>query len=241
MKDAALIMAGGRSTRMRAGGSPSHKSLRTVGGLPLVEWNLRALLSFGFHDLFIAVHADEHALACWLEGRGKGLAAAGGASLQVLVEAQPLGTIGAAALLPPRVDAVVVVNVDNLSLLDLRALLEFHRRERPAATVAMHEQPFPVPLGMLEVEGGRVRAYREKPRISVPISSGTYVLGRAARRRIRPGRAIDVPHLVEKLLGEGEVVAAFAHQSLWVDVNDENSLARARELFAPVPTERSLP
>jgi hypothetical protein len=37
------------------------------------------------------------------------------------------------------------------------------------------------------------------------------------------------------------VVAAFAHQALWIDVNDEDSLERARELFAPESTERSLP
>ena len=52
---AALIMAGGRSERMRAGGSAQHKGLRTVVGMPLIECNLRALLWFGFSRLFVVL------------------------------------------------------------------------------------------------------------------------------------------------------------------------------------------
>lgn len=238
---AALIMAGGRSERMRAGGSDQHKGLRTVLGVPLIERNLRALLCAGFKDLFVAVNAREQVLANWIERRGRPLAEAQSATLEMLVEAEARGTIGAVASLPPDVTHALIVNVDNLTTLDLRALVQFHRQHDAAATIATHEQPFPIPFGMLELAEDRVVAYREKPKLSVPISSGTYVLHRRAIDRVPAGRGVDVPELVDLLLQSEELVLAFAHQGLWIDVNDEAALAEAHRLFAAANTVRTEP
>jgi NDP-sugar pyrophosphorylase family protein len=223
METAALIMAGGRSERMRAGGSAEHKSLRTVRGVPLLEWNLRALEARGFTRVFVAVSAREERLRSWLSARP---------DVQVLVEEQPLGTIGAASLLPPDVQSAVVVNVDNLTSLDLRELLKTHLQANAAATIATHVHPFRVPFGMLELTGDRVTAYREKPQLPIVLSSGTYVLGRRAIDRVQRGVRTDVPALIETLLRDGEHVAAHRHSALWIDVNDEAALAQAHELFA---------
>ena len=84
---AALIMAGGRSERMRAGGTRQHKGLRTVLGVPLIERNLRALLCFGFERLFVAINAQEQELGDWIAGRGRALAETERATLETLVEA----------------------------------------------------------------------------------------------------------------------------------------------------------
>src|SRR5207237_5047165 len=105
---AALIMAGGRSERMRAGGTPQHKGLRAVLGVPLIERNLRALLWFGFDRLFVSISAREEELGAWIGGRGRALAESESATLEMLVETQPLGTIGAIASLPPDVEDVVI-------------------------------------------------------------------------------------------------------------------------------------
>lgn len=236
---AALIMAGGRSERMRAGGSDQHKGLRTVGGMPLIECNLRTLLAFGFTDLFVAVNAQERALREWIDRQGRAIVEAHAARLTVLVETAPLGTIGAVALLPPDVSEVVIVNVDNLTTLDLRALARFHQARGVAVTVATHQEPFAIPFGMLELEGERVVAYREKPKLPVTISSGVYVLSRRAIDRVIPNQRLDVPTLIELLLRTNEAVVAFPHHERWIDINDEAALAIAQRLFAT--EERALP
>jgi mannose-1-phosphate guanylyltransferase/phosphomannomutase len=229
---AALIMAGGRSERMRAGGSGQHKGLRTVAGVPLIECNLRALLYFGFKKLFVALNAQERALTAWIDGHGRALAESQSATLDILVETEPLGTIGAAASLPKEIDHAVIVNVDNLTSLDLRQLAHYHREHQAAATIATHDQPFPVAFGMLELAGQRVVAYREKPTLSVPISSGTYVLSRRAIDRVPAGSRLDVPALIDALLQADEAVLAYPHQEPWIDVNDEAALAHAQRLFS---------
>jgi NDP-mannose synthase len=236
---AAMIMAGGRSERMRAGGSQDHKGLRTVRGAPLIEWNLRGLLGFDFRRLFVAINEREPALADWLATRGLALCRESSSDLEPLVEREPLGTIGAVSLLPADVQNVVVVNVDNLTTLDLRALLRTHLEKEAAATIATHSHPFRMPFGMLEVQGERVTAYREKPELPVVISSGTYVLHRSAIACVPPGRRTDVPGLIGVLLERGALVAAHAHCDRWIDINDEDALARADDLFAPRSPERA--
>jgi NDP-mannose synthase len=229
---AALIMAGGRSERMRAGGTRQHKGLRTVLGVPLIERNLRALLWFGFERLFVAINAHEEELGDWIGSRGRALAESESATLETLVETQPLGTIGAVASLPPDVEDVVIVNVDNLTCLDLRQFASYHREQAAAATIATHRQPFPIPFGMLELAGQRVVAYREKPKLPVTISSGTYVLGRRAIDRVKPGSRMDVPALIAALLEAADSVVAYPHEEPWIDVNDEAALAHAQRLLA---------
>jgi NDP-sugar pyrophosphorylase family protein len=228
---AAIIMAGGRSERMRAGGVPDHKSLRTVHGSPLIQWNLRALVQFGFRRIFVAINAREQAVAEWVRNEGRAMCESG-CALELLVEREPLGTIGAVSLLPADVQNAVVVNVDNLTTLDLVDLLRTHLETGATATVATHTQAFPVPFGMIEVHGGRVTAYREKPELPVVISSGTYVLHRRAIARIPPGQRTDVPALIARLLASGEVVAAHSHTERWIDINDEVALGQADALFA---------
>jgi NDP-sugar pyrophosphorylase family protein len=223
--NAALIMAGGRSERMRAGGSGQHKGLRTVAGRPLIERNLRTLLWFGFDRIFVAINRQEEGLAAWIHGPGQSLT-----PLQILIEDQPLGTIGAVASLPRDVEDVVIINVDNLTSLDLRAFAQFHGEQKAAATIASHEQPFPMPFGMLELSGQRVVAYREKPKLPVTISSGLYLLNRRAIDRVRPGVRLDVPALIDGLLQAGEPVLAYAHHERWIDVNDEAALAHAEQI-----------
>jgi len=214
---AALVMAGGRSERMRAHGDARHKALRPVAGRRLIDWNLQALRYFGFADLYVAVNAQEHELIDYLRR----------CQLRLLLEQAPLGTIGAARRLPSSVTDVLVVNADNLTDLNLAALARFHVAHDAAMTIASHEEAFSIPWGSVKVDGDRVVAYDEKPRVPVRVSSGVYVLNQRAIEMIKPKRRLDVPELVATLLASGASVRTWAHSAQWIDVNDETSLTRA--------------
>lgn len=159
------------------------------------------------------------------------MAKARAVNLIVVIEEEPLGTIGAAGRLPLDVSDVVIVNVDNLTDLNLCSLLEFHQRAGAALTIASHEHLFRIPFGRLVLDGERVRAYEEKPGIAVPISSGTYALSRRAIEKIPQHCRTDVPQLVSRLVDSGQKVAAYLHSAPWIDVNDESDLADAEALL----------
>jgi NDP-mannose synthase len=227
----ALIMAGGRSVRMRASLGTRHKALVEVLGVSMLERNILALLSHGFRDIRVVVSAQEKALAAFARGRGARVARAAGATLRVHLENKPRGTIGAARGVPAGSETVLVVNVDNLTSLDLSALLQHHRVTHTAMTIATHTELFPVPFGQVSIRKGRVTGYKEKPVLPVLLSSGTYVISPAARRMIPSGRPVGAPELVHILLREQRRISAFRHSAPWIDVNDSASVGRAEALI----------
>lgn len=227
---AALIMAGGSSSRMRRGGSATHKGLRTVLGMPLIAWNLASLVFFGFREIYVAYNAREADLALWTETAGGAMARTAGARLQPLIEQKALGTIGAVACLPAEVTRAVVVNVDNLSDLPLDRFFRHHLASQAAATLAVHEHSLRIPFGRLTLVGDEVRQYQEKPEIVFPVCSGTSVWERRAMAQVNRGTAAGLPDMVERLIASGEKVSAFQHRSRWIDVNDEEALRAAEAL-----------
>jgi NDP-sugar pyrophosphorylase family protein len=81
-----MIMAGGRSERMRATLSPDHKSLVRVLGIPLLERNLCKLLAAGFRDIVVTMNASELAIERYVQARGLALATATNATIECFKE-----------------------------------------------------------------------------------------------------------------------------------------------------------
>lgn len=225
-------MAGGRSSRMRATLGPRHKALVAVLGTSLLERNLSSLFAQGFADVTIAVSASEPELGKWFETHGLALAREHAASVRLFIEDEPLGTIGAAGALDIAEDDLLVVNVDNLTAIDLRTFVSGHRAADAAMTIAVHEEEFEVPFGVVRVEDASVVDYTEKPRQRILISSGTYVLGSLARSVIEPDRRTNVPELVAALRSRQMRVATYEHVAPWIDINDARTLERAEAMIA---------
>ncbi len=208
---------------MRATAGPLHKALVPVAGMSLLERNVRALLDQEFRDIVVAVSTSEPEI---------GRAAVSYASVEIFWEDVPLGTIGAAREAIGSARTLLVVNVDNLTSLPLKDLVRFHRDQNATLSIAAHQEPFRIPFGELEMDGDRVRRYLEKPVKPIWISSGTYVLDRAACGYIPEGRRTDAPELVGALLEAHERVAAYRHNSSWIDVNHADALVKAESLIS---------
>jgi NDP-sugar pyrophosphorylase family protein len=233
----AIIMAGGRSERMRSTTGPTHKALMSVLSVPMMERNLLALFAQGFRDVIVAANSQEHDILDYVNGRATRLADGCGASLRCCIERYPLGTIGAAGTVQCDSDPLLVVNVDNLTTLDLRAFVDHHVKEQAALSIATHVELFPIPFGEVLVRDGLVAEYREKPTISIRLSSGTYVLSRGARACIAKDCRMDVPGLFALLRERGERIVSYGHSAPWIDVNDAASLERAEKLLGQHSSE----
>jgi NDP-sugar pyrophosphorylase family protein len=227
----AIIMAGGRSERMRSTAGKTHKALISVLGVPMIERNLLALFAQGFRDVIVAVSSRERDVVDYVNGRATKLARRFGSALHCYIEVVPLGTIGAAGSVQCDSDPLLVVNVDNLTTLNLREFVNHHVRERAILSIATHIELFPVPFGEVVVQDGLVTEYREKPTLSIRLSSGTYVLSQEARSCIAKDCRTDLPSLFALLRARGERIASYGHSAPWIDVNDAASLDKAESLI----------
>jgi NDP-sugar pyrophosphorylase family protein len=226
-----LLMAGGRSERMRAGGDTTHKSLRRVRGVTLLDHNIEALLGAPVDRIAIAISAAEPDLQRHIEEAVQPRCRAAAMPCDILLEHQPLGNIGAAKLAKDLGDHVLVIYVDNLTTLDLANLLAVHIARGRVATIAAHAETFTDPYGELTIERDDVVGYAEKPVRRVTVSSGTCVLAQAACAVIPDGVPTAAHQLFARLRERGHTIGAYRHSAPWVDVNDELSLRRAEHML----------
>jgi mutator protein MutT len=226
----ALILAGGAGERMRGAGVA--KPLVEVRGVSLLERNVCALVGAGLSEIWVACGHGQGAIL----GEIERLAAAArrrGIKLRALVEREPLGTIGAAGRLTGKLDALVTVNADNLTAIDLAELTAQHLRSRADLTLATHDHVTRLPYGAIDAEGDQIIAYREKPASITRIASAVCVLGPRAMAAIQ-GRAA-LPELTAGLIGAGLRVLAFHHDAPWIDINEPADIERAAALVGAHP------
>jgi NDP-mannose synthase len=89
-----------------------------------------------------------------------------------------------------------------------------------------------IDLGVLELDNDlRITGYREKPETAYCVSMGIYVYEPDVLHFIEPGKYLDFPDLVLKLIKGGERVCALPCDCLWLDIGRPDDYARAQELF----------
>ncbi|MDO8617934.1 MAG: nucleotidyltransferase family protein [Candidatus Uhrbacteria bacterium] len=185
----AVIQAGGDGTRLRPVTLEIPKPLVPVQGLPILTWQARWFARHGVeHILVIIPPRWREAFEKWRNDLIPLLTKErlGEVSIELFVEPEPLGTMGAFVHeLSNQLgdEPIFVTNGDELKGLDLSVLEAFHRRERVtssnyATTIALIEVPNPSDYGVAELAGERIKAFHEKPANppSNLINSGLYVI-----------------------------------------------------------------
>ena len=171
-----LLMAGGSGRRMQLSGVKVPKPLVMVGGITLLERNLRAFVRAGVEHVTVSVSRAIPEVVRHVTSRLSSVAQAAGITLNVIEEFEALGNVGAVRLLPPSQRSVIVTFADNVTTLDLRRVADFHSEAGAALTLAVHYEPIQMPYGELALDGDSVIKYHEKPVRELLISSGVSVM-----------------------------------------------------------------
>ena len=129
----AVILAGGRGTRLKPLTNVLPKPLMPLGNISILEIVLRQLKSAGFLKIIIAVGYLHHIIRSVFED-GKRL----GLSIEYSLEEQPLGTAGPLSLIMDKLDQnFLVMNGDVLTNRDFRSMFDFHLIQKSDATISI--------------------------------------------------------------------------------------------------------
>jgi NDP-mannose synthase len=230
----AVILAGGEGTRLRPYTTVLPKPLMPIGDRPVLDIVVRQLKAHGFERITMATgYLAELIEAFFRDGKNYDIA------IDYYREREPLGTVGALALIDGLADDdVLVMNGDVLTDIDYGALLERHRASDAAATIATKSREIQVSLGVLrfadEDDATRLTGYDEKPVIDYVASMGVYCFAPRALSRIEPGERLDFPDLVLRLIADGEVVRAWPSDDYWLDIGRHDDYEQAQEEFESV-------
>jgi NDP-mannose synthase len=227
----AVILAGGRGTRLAPYTSILPKPLMPIGDRSILEIVVGQLASHGFHDIAFSVGYLSHLIRAVFDSRIEE-----GVQITYVQEEEALGTAGPLRLVPGLTETFLAMNGDVLTTLDYRSLVRHHQESGNLITIATHRRTVKIDYGVLYldeegVELGTVQAYEEKPEIASLVSMGVYVLEPDAVEYIPVNSYFDIPDLVQTLLDQGEPVGAFTYDGIWFDIGRKDDYEQAVETW----------
>jgi dTDP-glucose pyrophosphorylase len=222
--NAAVIMAGGRGTRLLPLTERVPKPMLPVAGRPILERIVLHVMSFGVRRIYLAINYLGHVIEEHF-GDGRRL----GCRIEYLRESQPLGTGGALRLLPERpAQALLVMNGDLVTQANLSGLLEFQERGPQLGTMGVRRYVHTVPFGCVTLRGDTIVRCEEKPQLTRAINTGIYALSPQMLDRIPPDQDFGLPTLFADAAARGELVRAYSFEEDWIDVGHQAELSRAQ-------------
>ena len=227
MSNIAVIMAGGRGSRLGSLTDECPKPMLRVGGRPILETILLNLREFDIDHVYLAVNYRAEMIEDFF-----GDGSAHDLRIDYLRERERLGTAGALGMLPSRPDKrFIVMNGDVLTKVNVTDLLAFHGRVGAIATMCVRQHDFQVPFGVVAVEGQSVLRIDEKPVRRDFVNAGLYVLDPIALDSIAPRTYLDMTTLLNSLIAAGHRAAAFPVSEYWLDVGRHADFERANGEF----------
>jgi len=244
----AVVLAGGRGTRLAPYTSVLPKPLMPIGDVSILELVVGQLSRAGFKKITLCVGYLSHLIRAVMDQGAQGipLEREPWAQIAYVQEQVPLGTAGPLRLVDDLDDAFLVMNGDLLTTLDFAKFMRYHRRGGDALTIATHVREIEMDYGVAHLDDDkrhpRVRAYEEKPSLISNVSMGIYALEPRVLDFIPKKRHFDFPELIQLLLRKGETVGSYRYRGLWLDIGRPDDYAGALEawnkykhLIAPTP------
>lgn len=222
----AIIIAGGKGTRLRPLTLDCPKPMLSLLQRPYLEWLVWRCTQAGITDILINVHYCAQQVMDYF-GDGSQFSA----RIDYILESEPLDTAGAILLAKNQLrgETLIVFNADILTDLDLQQLIQFHRRHQADATLALTQVLDIRPFGLVELAGDRIVCFHEKPdpmqaewflrRGINTVNAGTYVLEPQIFQHYTPYQPLSFervvfPHSLER----GYKMYGFVWQGYWLDL-----------------------
>ncbi len=226
----AMILAGGKGTRLRSVVDDRPKPMAQVAGRPFVEWLLAMLYDQGTRRVVLCTgHLADHVEAYFGDGCRWNM------ELCYSRDPFPLGTGGAVrrGLDHVRGDRFLVLNGDSYCRFDRGALLRTHMRTGAAATLWLVGADDCRRYGSVRIgPEGAVESFAEKSLDfgTGLVNAGVYLIERRAAETIPTGRAVSLENDVfPALIGRG--LFAVVGESPFTDIGTPESYADAEEFI----------
>ena len=218
----AVIMAGGKGTRLRPLTSNQPKPMISIVNKPCMEHILELLRRHGFERVIVTLEYMPEVIQGYF-----GDGSEWGMNIEYSVEEEPLGTAGSVKYVEDRLgERFVIVSGDALTNVDLTEALSFHEERGAEATLVLKKVDDPSGFGIVTVEeNGRVTDFMEKPDeeevFSYTANTGIYILEPSVLEDIPEGQEYDwSKEQFPKMLEEGRPLYGYVTESYWEDIGN---------------------
>lgn len=237
----AMVLAAGQGTRLRPLTDTQPKALVPVGGRPMIEYSLLLLRHYGIRDIVINLHHHGEQIEKRLaDGSRLGL------QISYSVEPELLDTGGGLLKAKPFLqdDTFIVINTDVLIDLHLDELIEFHQRQRAAATLVLRPDRDADQYGSMDIdEQGRIRRFLDtRTAVQSPgpirklMFTGVQVLEPTIFDYMDTGMTArkfsTTRETYPRMLSDGQRLYGFCFDGFWQDLGTAERIRQAEHSLA---------
>ena len=219
----AVVLAGGKGTRLMPETDETPKALMPVGGQPVVEILLRQMRRTGVKIIRMAVnHLADKIEAVLGDGSKLGL------KISYSYEEKPLSTVGPLKLINDLPEHFIVANADIITDLNFEKLFKQHQKSNSDLTIASYQRHSQADYGVLSVdESGQVVGFNEKPVFNFIVSMGIYVFSKKILDFVPTNTAYGFDSLMYELIDKGAAINSYPYDGYWLDIGRHDDYARA--------------
>lgn len=221
-KKTAVILAGGKGTRLRPYTLALPKPLVPICNKPILEIIIIQLKKCGFERIIITVnHQADIIMAYFGDGSKWDI------NIEYSLEDIPLGTMGPLKLIKNLPEDFLVMNGDVLTDLDFSCFLTEHIQEQSPFSISAYRRIQKNDYGVLIEQDGILTQFYEKPQTDFLVSMGVYAVSRKVLGLIPDHHFYGFDHLMRDMLSKKDSVRVFEHEGYWMDIGRPDDYEQA--------------
>lgn len=209
----AIILAGGKGTRLRPYTTVLPKPLMPVFDKPILDIIIRQLKDNGFTKITIAVGYLAELIEVYF-GNGSKF----GVEITYSKEDKILGTAGPISLIENLEEDFLVMNGDILTNISFTEFFNYHTSNKSLITISKFKKDVPISLGVLKCEEDYIVDYIEKPTLHYDVSMGIYVLNKSVLQYLPQNEYCDFPDLILNLIQKKQKIIGYKFEGIWIDI-----------------------
>lgn len=229
----AIILAGGKGTRLRPYTTLIPKPLVPLGGkYSILEIIILQLREAGFSHITLAVNHLSQLIMAYF-GDGKRL----GVQIDYSLEEGELSTIGPLTLIEDLPNSFLVMNGDILCDLNYQNFYSAHLASGSDISVSAFRRHVKIDFGVLGYDiGGKLESFQEKPEYDFDVSMGIYCINRSVIQALPRGQKYGFDNLMVDSLAANRRVDIRPFDGYWLDIGRPDDYEYANENFDNLAT-----
>lgn len=213
----AVIMAGGKGTRLQPFTHILPKPLIPIRKKPVIEHIINKVNDFNPEKIFITVNYKSKILKAFFEELKPRL------NIELIFENKALGTCGSLRKIKIKKNyPILLLNCDTLLNLNLQNVIREHINKSNDMTIVVSKKNFKMPYGVCETSSDKIlKKFIEKPNYQFSINTGVYVISKKMIKLIPKNKKFDITGLIKRGKLKKDKIGVFETDlNSWQDVGN---------------------
>lgn len=227
MSKRAIILAGGKGSRLMPYTVVLPKPLMPIGEYPILEVIVKQLVYFGYDHITMAVNHQAQLIKAFF-GDGSNWKV----KIDYSIEEKPLGTMGPINLIKDLPNHFLILNGDVLTDLDFGLFFDEHVNKNSLFTISSYKREQLIDFGVLETKDGELINFVEKPTESFYVSMGIYMVSKEITKLIPKTGVYGFDSLMIDSLMQNKKIQTKEFSGFWLDIGRPDDYMKAIDEFS---------